>query len=587
MKKISFTIVHLSLCFLFSVQVQAKTSQQFYSSLEEVGKDLELNEESDPIINYIDAKFYEYMLLDTSTEEQDINRQILRAKSSREFDKGRIKKLEKIQAKLERTRLEILARKSQAFRRSSQSDQGNAHVQYELAKDLAQKGDLAEAHKVLRLAFSLEKNNADFYVLSGKIYSLEKKSLLALNAFAAALKITHDHEEALRLSVREYLLAKNFDQAIQICLQWSRVLPFDKTPYFNLSTIYTVFKKQPEKGIYYLKKILDIDPDDARALENLARLYSENKNDVKTVEYLKKWALVEPGNLDVQYRLGLMYLRNKDYRKSLSYFKRILSHMPDHQQVLYYTGLIYELKDQKKKAIEYFEKVTRVSELSQDALLRRMLLLVDTGQEDKAIKELKNLITKNEEASFFDVLAAIYTRKKNYDHALKLLNKALKKFPGDERLIFSKGVLLDKMQRVEDSLLEMEGLIKLNPQHALALNYIGYSLADRNKDLPRALKLILKANELRPNDGYVLDSVGWIYYKLGQYDKALKYLSLALEKTPDEYVLLEHLGLIYRQLNQEKKSRQYFRESVEVLKKKKDLDWRESEDLQRIQNYLH
>lgn len=563
----------------------SKIPTSLYPNSKEMGPDLTLQAE-DPLLHFIDAKFYDHVLQDSIQEQKKLAQKLNFENSRKEKNKKEIRQLKKKQAQYKKEKAEILKKKIAALKEVYEQDQASAQIKYELSYHLAQSGSLNEAYSILQEALTLEKKKANFHVLLGRIFSLQKKRLLSLHAFGSALKLEKNNEEAFRLSVREYLLAKNFNQAIAMCLRWIRVSPRNKIPYFNLATIYSVFKKQPQTAIAYLKKILDFDPDDRRSLENLARLYSEQKNEKLTLKYLLAWAKVQPRNLDVQYRLGLMYLRARDYEKSLIFFKRVLKVMPGHNQVLYYTGLIFEIKKDKPQAIDYLEKVQPHSDVYQDALLRRMLLLVDSHQEKKAIKELKKIITKKEEASFYDVLAAIYSRHKKYPQALKVLSKALKKYPQHEKLLFSKGVLLDKMGKIDASILEMERLLKVNPQHALALNYVGYSLADQNKDLTRALKLILQANQLRPKDGYILDSVGWVHFRLGKIKQAIQYLNEALKYTPDEYVLLEHLGDIHRHIKNEKQAKNYYQRSIDVLKKKKKLDWRESEDLQKLENHL-
>ncbi|MBP2687623.1 MAG: tetratricopeptide repeat protein, partial [Deltaproteobacteria bacterium] len=88
----------------------------------------------------------------------------------------------------------------------------------------------------------------------------------------------------------------------------------------------------------------------------------------------------------------------------------------------------------------------------------------------------------------------------------------------------------------------MEKVIALDPKHATALNYLGYTFADRNMRLADAEKLILRALEVRPEDGYFLDSLAWVHFRRGDYPRAEEGLRRALKLVPDDPVILEHLG---------------------------------------------
>jgi tetratricopeptide (TPR) repeat protein len=89
---------------------------------------------------------------------------------------------------------------------------------------------------------------------------------------------------------------------------------------------------------------------------------------------------------------------------------------------------------------------------------------------------------------------------------------------------------------------EMREALRLNPDYADALNYIGYSFAERGVRLQEALGLIQKAMALKPNQGYITDSLGWVYFKLGEYEKAVIELEKANQLTPDDSTIMEHLG---------------------------------------------
>jgi tetratricopeptide (TPR) repeat protein len=128
---------------------------------------------------------------------------------------------------------------------------------------------------------------------------------------------------------------------------------------------------------------------------------------------------------------------------------------------------------------------------------------------------------------------------------MDILKEGLKYNERNTDLLYRLGIVLDKLKRNEECIEKMEMIIKINPKHADALNYIGYTYADKGIYLDRALELIEMALEYKPNSGYIMDSLGWVYFRKGQYDKALEELKRAAELTPEDPTINEHLGDVY------------------------------------------
>jgi Flp pilus assembly protein TadD len=131
---------------------------------------------------------------------------------------------------------------------------------------------------------------------------------------------------------------------------------------------------------------------------------------------------------------------------------------------------------------------------------------------------------------------------KKYEEAIGVLKEAAAKDPKSASAQFSLGVVYDKMGEFDKMVASMEKAIEIDPKNAVALNYLGYSYADRNMKLPEAESLIVRALEIRPNDGYFLDSLAWVHYRKGDLRRAETELRRALTLVPDDPVVLEHLG---------------------------------------------
>ena len=127
---------------------------------------------------------------------------------------------------------------------------------------------------------------------------------------------------------------------------------------------------------------------------------------------------------------------------------------------------------------------------------------------------------------------------------------------------FALGVVQDKLGKLDQVVAAMEKVIAIDPKHATALNYLGYTFADRNMRLPEAEKLVLRALEIRPDDGYFLDSLAWIHFRQGGHPRAEEELLRALKLVPDDPVILEHLGDVLQAQGRDEEAAARFEKAI-------------------------
>nr|MDA8077451.1 tetratricopeptide repeat protein [Nitrospiraceae bacterium] len=129
---------------------------------------------------------------------------------------------------------------------------------------------------------------------------------------------------------------------------------------------------------------------------------------------------------------------------------------------------------------------------------------------------------------------------------------------------------------------ELRKAIELNPKNTDALNYLGYSYADKGIHLTEAESLVGRALEARPDNGYILDSLGWVYYKQGKLEKALELIKRASQTTKDDPVVLEHLGDIYKSMNEPRKAADAWEKSLLHHEKEEGLKERVEEKIREL-----
>jgi len=111
----------------------------------------------------------------------------------------------------------------------------------------------------------------------------------------------------------------------------------------------------------------------------------------------------------------------------------------------------------------------------------------------------------------------------------------------------------------------MEQVLYLQPDHAEALNFIGYTWADNNTNLEQALEYIARADRLRPNNGYIIDSLGWVYYRLGDFEQAARKLQRAVSLVPGDPHIHDHLGDVYHSMNRQEEALQSYQKALELF----------------------
>jgi len=141
--------------------------------------------------------------------------------------------------------------------------------------------------------------------------------------------------------------------------------------------------------------------------------------------------------------------------------------------------------------------------------------------------------------------------------------------PDDSRFHFRLGVVFDKDGNKEKSIEQMKTVIRLDPKNSNALNYLGYTYADSGKNLDEAERLIAEALKYKPDDGYITDSLGWVFFKKGLYSKAVEFLKKAAAIVVDDPVILEHLGDAYLKLNDREKALESYNRALKFKKEER------------------
>jgi tetratricopeptide (TPR) repeat protein len=247
-----------------------------------------------------------------------------------------------------------------------------------------------------------------------------------------------------------------------------------------------------------------------------------------------------------------------------------------HPVALLSLGDLYETLKKPELAIDAFSRIPANSPLKRSAEIQVALNLDQIERTDEARTRLSNLIAKYpEDLEAQTALGNVLRARKKYTEAIAVYDKAigLVKEPTRQHwtLFFFRGMSNERAKQWPPAEKDFRKALELNPDQPQVLNYLGYSLIDRGMNLDEGLVMIKKAVELRPKDGYIVDSLGWAYYKLARYEEAVKELERAIELRPEDPVINDHLGDAYWRVGRQLEARFQWSHARDLKPEPEDL----------------
>ena len=233
----------------------------------------------------------------------------------------------------------------------------------------------------------------------------------------------------------------------------------------------------------------------------------------------------------------------------------IFVHLANYMRPKFYSaqillGEILQERGKYRKAIKEFEQIPEESMFFKMAQLRLSQTLRRHDKPHAAIRVLERLQQRQpKNAEIFTRLGDIYRSQKNWDGAISAYNRAInltnKDAKSDWTLYYSRGVALEQSGRWDMAETDFMKALKLAPNQPFIMNYLGYAWTEQGINLRKAEELIRKAVSLRPKDGYITDSLGWVLYQTSRFDEAVPILERAVRLRPNDATITDHLGDAY------------------------------------------
>lgn len=232
------------------------------------------------------------------------------------------------------------------------------------------------------------------------------------------------------------------------------------------------------------------------------------------------------------------------------YLEYALALTPNNDAALIQLASVAEQLKDSEKAIDLYRRIPESSPLKEVSELQLGLNLADLDKKDEAVTHLKALVeARPDDMRGYLALGGVYSSKEDFRSAADLYDKAVSILktpkPADWNVFYQRGIAYERLKEWPKAEPNFRKALELNPDQPQVMNYLGYSWVDRGMNLQEGLEMIQKAVDLRPSDGYIVDSLGWAYYQLGKYEDSVREMERAVSLKPEDPVLNDHLGDAY------------------------------------------
>jgi tetratricopeptide (TPR) repeat protein len=324
-----------------------------------------------------------------------------------------------------------------------------------------------------------------------------------------------------------------------------------------------------------LDGLTDRDADEQPAVVRELRDELKDGKDGKDVKLLVSNA--DEGLAEVFYGLGELLTNEGGVSMGILYLQMALYIQPDHVPSLIALAGAYETARRYADAVTIYSKVDEKNALHSEIDIRKAFDLNSLDKVDEAKAILDKLIEANpKDLKPLDALGTILRSRKRYGEAVEYYNKAIALVPRPAKrhwsLYYSRGTCYERLKNWQPAEADLKKALELYPDQPMVLNYLGYSWVDQNQNLKEGMSLIEKAVALKPDDGYIVDSLGWAHFKLGNYKDSVRFLERAVELKPEDPVLNDHLGDALWKVGREREARYQWDQALTLDPEPEEVD---------------
>ena len=434
-------------------------------------------------------------------------------------------------------------------------------------------GDTTRATQVLAAVPDAAKS-AKLYSALGFTYEQQKQYKNAIDAYKHAIELDRDNLDAIRGLAQNLLNDGQSDAALEQYKVIADANPEDAQTYVRIAEIYRKQGKY-DTALENLKKAETMVQDSIEVPYNISAIYQAQGRFEEAAQVMKDllkksekadpstYTQAEKGNRTVFLeRLGTVYRDQGNNQAAIDVFRQMIALGGEDNAERGYQQIIDTWREAKEwqKATDAAKEASQKLPNSRDMKMVLAAQQADMGNPDPALKSVQSLLKGSpDDRIVYITLAQMNTRLKRYPEAEQALDKAEQlatKQDDKEYVWFLRGSTYERQKRYAEAEVQFKKVIASDPQHAMALNYLGYMLADQNMKLDEAFSYIKRALDIDPTNGAYLDSIGWAYFRLGKFEMAEESLVKAAQKINTDPTVHDHLGDLYQKTGRLKQAAQ-------------------------------
>ena len=438
----------------------------------------------------------------------------------------------------------------------------NLEAQRYAAIQLAQAQRFDEALQRMETVLAAQ-GDTQFDFLALTAAQSDDKTRQALLQSFDRLLIKHPHNQQLLFS-KAILLSQDErnEEALQLLEEQPKRYAVPATLLLRARLLSQL--NRSEEALPLLRTALKKYPDDTRLRMTYARhLIELNRLEEARAEFLELLQQ-SPNDDDLRFSLALINMDLNAWREAQVYLEELLEHGSHTNAAYFHLGRVFEELENTQQAIEAYKAVQPVEGyLASQQRIITLLLADQRLKEATTYFDTQRIEQPSLAIQLYLIEVENLANNNQVETAWLRINQALDDFTDDPSLLYTRAMIADKRNDLAQLEQDLRLIIKRNPKSAMALNALGYTLADRTDRLEEARQLIEQAHELEPSDAAITDSLGWVYYRLGDLVTAERLLREAFTSFPDAEVAA-HLGEVLWQQNKRAEARKIWNKAFKA-----------------------
>jgi tetratricopeptide (TPR) repeat protein len=451
------------------------------------------------------------------------------------------------------------------YRQALQFYHDSYPIRFALAENLYRIQKYRDGLDVLE---EISPQDADVHELKAALYQAVGAEDSACQAYLQLVRLDSTYSAAYAYLAGVYRKQGNLDSTIWAYRQLVRIRPDNQQLWIELAKLQAQKgDNESAKSSFWSAITQAGEPIIITSFIGLAELYQAEKRSDSALDVLKHALQIEPNSIQIHRGLANLYIRLDSLALALPYVHKEVELAPLDRDAARRLGILYYWMDSLQQADSVFTSLVDSGERNpaNHGFLGRIALRRENLEEAREEFTVVTQLADSSYEAWLD-LGFVYRKMGKPDQEIRTYQTGLNHMRDEQsqlQLLFALGVAYEQNGQVEQAVTTFEEIIARDSDYAQALNYLGYMLADRGERLEYAHDLIEKAVTLAPDNAAYLDSYGWVFYRLGNYNQALVHLKKAVALDSDP-VIFDHLGDVYRAVGDLKEARTWWQKALDM-----------------------